>query len=47
MALKIEANDLISDAADKAAEALNLTDFYAVHIMNYCKGYFETECDRK
>jgi hypothetical protein len=36
-----EINDAIGDAADAAADALNLTDFYAVHIMNYCEGYFE------
>jgi SUR7/PalI family len=35
-----EANDLISGAADEAAEALNITDFYTVHIMNYCEGFF-------
>ena len=35
-----EANDAISDVADAAADALNLTDFYSVHIMNYCEGYF-------
>lgn len=34
-------NDIISDTADKVADALNLTDFYAVHIMNYCDGFFE------
>ena len=35
------ANDLISDAADEAAEALGLADFYAVHVMNYCDGFFK------
>jgi SUR7/PalI family len=36
-----EANDLIDNAADRAAEALNLTDFYSVHIMDYCQGYYK------
>jgi SUR7/PalI family len=36
-----EANDVISNAADKVAEAFNLTDFYAVHIMDYCQGFYK------
>ena len=35
------ANDLIGDAADAITERLNISDFYAVHVMNYCEGMFE------
>jgi hypothetical protein len=39
--LQGDLNDLINDAADEVADALNLTDFYSVHLMNYCKGFYE------
>ena len=39
-------NDLISDTAGKFSAALNLPDFYAVHVMNFCKGFFELKDDR-
>lgn len=35
------ANDLIGSAADELTERLNISDFYAVHVMNYCEGMFE------
>ena len=35
------ANDLIGSAADALTDRLNISDFYAVHIMNYCEGEFE------
>jgi hypothetical protein len=35
------ANDLIGSAADAIADRLNISDFYAVHVMNYCEGEFE------
>lgn len=36
-----EINDLINDATEDIANALNISDFYSVHIMNYCEGLFE------
>jgi hypothetical protein len=35
------ANDLIGDAAEAITDRLNISDFYSVHIMNYCQGEFE------
>lgn len=35
------ANDLLGDAAEEVAQRLNISDFYAVHVMNYCEGEFE------
>lgn len=35
------ANDLIGSAAEAITDRLNISDFYAVHIMNYCEGEFE------
>ena len=35
------ANDLISDAAEELTQRLNISDFYAVHVMNFCEGRFE------
>lgn len=35
------ANDLIGSAADAVTDRLNISDFYAVHVMNYCEGEFE------
>jgi hypothetical protein len=35
------ANDLIGDTAEAITERLNISDFYAVHVMNYCEGEFE------
>lgn len=35
------ANDLIGQAADAVTDRLNISDFYAVHVMNYCEGMFE------
>lgn len=35
------ANDLIGSAADAITDRLNISDFYAVHVMNYCEGMFE------
>lgn len=34
-------NGLINDATEDIANALNISDFYAVHVMNYCEGLFE------
>ncbi|RMZ90561.1 hypothetical protein DV736_g2217, partial [Chaetothyriales sp. CBS 134916] len=39
--LEGDINNLLNEAADAVADALNLTDFYSVHIMNYCDGFFE------
>ncbi|RMZ78436.1 hypothetical protein DV737_g3885, partial [Chaetothyriales sp. CBS 132003] len=39
--LEADINSLLDKAADEVADALNLTDFYSVHIMNYCQGFFE------
>lgn len=35
-----ELNNLINDATTDIASALNISDFYAVHIMDYCEGMF-------
>lgn len=35
------ANGLINDATSEIASQLNISDFYSVHVMNYCKGMFE------
>lgn len=35
------ANDLINDATTEIASQLNISDFYSVHIMNFCEGMFE------
>lgn len=40
-------NDLIDNAADDVANALNLADFYSLHIMNYCDGFFEPNATAK
>ena len=45
--LEGHANDLISEAADEVADALNLTDFYSVHVMNYCDGFFKGNATEK
>ncbi|RMZ83702.1 hypothetical protein DV738_g1097, partial [Chaetothyriales sp. CBS 135597] len=34
-------NDLASTTTDELAGALNLTDFYSAHILNYCDGFFK------
>jgi len=34
-------NDLINDATTEIASQLNISDFYSVHLMNYCKGLYE------
>ena len=34
-------NDLINDATTDIASALNISDFYSVHVMDYCEGMFE------
>jgi len=39
--LEGDLNNLLNDAADGVSDALNLTDFYTVHLMNYCDGFFE------
>lgn len=36
-----EFNDLINGATSDIASALNISDFYAVHVMNYCEGMYE------
>lgn len=36
-----EVNDLINDATTDIASQLNISDFYSVHLMNYCEGMFE------
>jgi hypothetical protein len=36
-----EVNDLIGDAAEELTQRLNISDFYVVHVMNYCQGMFE------
>lgn len=35
------ANDLVGEAADFVTDRLNISDFYAVHVMNYCEGMYE------
>ncbi|KKY20927.1 putative integral membrane protein [Phaeomoniella chlamydospora] len=35
-----EINDLISNATEDIAQALDLHDFYKAHVMNYCEGYY-------
>lgn len=34
-------NNLINNVTSDIAQAFNLHDFYAAHIMNYCEGYYE------
>lgn len=53
------ANDVIGNVAEEVIDRLNISDFYAVHVMNYCEGTFEpngtargakkntTECSRR
>lgn len=36
-----ELNDLINGATSEIASALNISDFYAVHVMNFCEGMYE------
>ncbi|KAK5941974.1 hypothetical protein PMZ80_005925 [Knufia obscura] len=36
-----DVNDLINDATTEIASQLNISDFYSVHLMNYCEGMFE------
>ncbi|KAK5093150.1 hypothetical protein LTR70_004915 [Exophiala xenobiotica] len=36
-----DVNDLINDVATDIVSQLNISDFYSVHLMNYCKGMFE------
>ncbi|KAK6369035.1 hypothetical protein LTR64_007195 [Lithohypha guttulata] len=36
-----ELNDLINDATTDIASALNISDYYSVHLMNYCEGMYE------
>lgn len=38
--IKGEAQELANDAAASVAKGLGLRDFYAVHILNYCQGYY-------
>jgi len=33
-------NDLINNATTEIASQLNISDFYSVHLMNYCKGMY-------
>lgn len=35
-----ELNDLINDATTDIASALNISDFYSVHLMDYCEGMY-------
>jgi hypothetical protein len=35
-----EIKELANDAAASIARRLGLRDFYAVHVMNYCQGYY-------
>lgn len=35
------ANELINNATTEIASQLNISDFYSVHVMNYCEGMFE------
>jgi len=34
-------NSLISNVTSEIAQALNLSDFYSVHLMDYCQGSYE------
>ncbi|KAJ9658502.1 hypothetical protein H2198_003654 [Neophaeococcomyces mojaviensis] len=34
-------NDLVDDVTSDIAASLNISDFYSVHIMNYCEGVFK------
>lgn len=34
-------NSLINDGTSEIASQLNISDFYSVHVMNYCQGMFE------
>lgn len=36
-----ELNDLINGATSDIASVLNISDFYAVHVMDYCQGMYE------
>lgn len=38
--VKGEVQELANDAAASIASGLGLRDFYTVHIMNYCQGYY-------
>jgi hypothetical protein len=38
--IKGEAQELANDAAASIAKGLGLRDFYSVHILNYCQGYY-------
>lgn len=35
-----ELNKLVDDVTSDIAASLNLSDFYSVHVMNYCEGTF-------
>jgi len=39
-AIQDEAQELANDAAASIAKGLGLRDFYTVHILNYCQGYY-------
>ena len=38
---KDELNDLVGDAADDVANALGISDWYSIHVMNACEGDFK------
>jgi len=38
--LEGDLNNLLSDVSSDIASALNLPDFYAVHVMDYCSGEY-------
>ncbi|KAH9883240.1 hypothetical protein F4778DRAFT_744733 [Xylariomycetidae sp. FL2044] len=35
-----EINDIANDAADELAEALGISQWYSLHVMNWCEGVF-------
>ena len=35
-------NDLVGGAVDDVADALGISDWYSIHVMNACEGNFES-----
>lgn len=35
-------NDLVGDAVDDVADALGISDWYSIHVMNACEGNFKS-----
>ena len=36
-----QAEDIVTGVVDDIAEVLNIHDFYSVHLLDYCEGYYE------